>query len=735
MNLTPNQLLGVQTQGRPTLLCAGAGAGKTKVIVEKIRCILEAGVEPEAIAAVTFTKKAAAEMRDRLFAMVGLDAYRCNISNWHSFALNHILRPAQKNGHDFFKRQKYTDEIIIIDKSEAMSLLREAAKESLTKDDHGSWTDGGGLKSLNKVMSKGRAHGRSVKMHYTWQIGAWEKDKQDLDTIRQFNFNIKIWVEYERKLRSVNAVDFDNILVLAVHLLKQDSVLVSKLRNTFKFILADEHQDCNPVQGMLLKLIAGDGHCLTLVGDEKQSIYKFREADVYQLLNAYKEYENMAVINMADNFRSTTPIINLANNIARFMTEKITDGQMVPFRTDRGIKPQYRLFQSHRDEALYVANAIQTQISNGKKANEIAVLYRSKVVKEELESTLIERNMAVQVVGEQDFFDKKEVKDWVAFLRFCANTNDVMAASRALDAMDIGSKGITLRRNVLDSNISVLDYMRSQSVKGGEKSHAKREGFRSLVELSDAFYDVFTQIGSRHDLATNLGLSYADTSVEEEWRKHLNRIYGALIGTWKELFRPACEKQAKKKLESNTSAVDSKETIDSIVSKKLKNIELLTQRFFDFLDKQGHMLDAIKEIVMLLDSGETNVDAVQFMTEHASKGLEFKVVYVIGCEDESHFRGDEDESLSWHEELRLFYVAATRAEDELYISSASSRWEYNDTKIKTPLRFISMLSPDNIDVFTYNHKPLDAAATLPCKVKVNEQVNRQNSERVAGFKI
>ncbi|EHA1127434.1 ATP-dependent helicase [Vibrio navarrensis] len=737
MSLTPNQTTGVKTFGKPLLLCAGAGAGKTKVIVEKIRLILSSGTDPQSVAAITFTKKAAAEMKERLYSMIGLDAYRCVITNWHSFALNHILKPANKRNHPFFAFQRYKGELIVIDKGESVSLLRESAKDELSKEEHEFWDERGGLRSLDKVMAKGRANGRTVKEHYEWQQKIWVTEGCDKQASQQFTYNIRIWRNYERRLRNVNATDFDNILVLSVKLLQYDPNLVRLLQAQFKYVLADEHQDCNPVQGLLLKLIVGNGTGLTIVGDEKQSIYGFREADVYQLLDAHRQYPGMEIVNMADNFRSKSPIISLANNIASLMEEKITDGQMIPYRRDRGIKPQLRVFQTDRDEADHVANEIISKISSGTKASDIAVLYRGKIAKECLEKTLIEKQVPIQVVGEQDFFDKAEVKDWVAFLRFCANPNDVMAASRTVEAMDIGSRGLTLRRHVMDHGISVEDYLIEQSRKGGPKSAGKRAGFANLIELYQAFNSTFLEAGSRETFADSQGITFAES--EELWNEYLNKIYNALMGSWIELYQPAVVRAAEKKV-AKSGSDDEGNNVASIVATKKRNVELLTQRFFKFLETQGHMIDAVKEIVLLLDSGETNTDAVQFMTEHASKGLEFSVVYVIGCEDETSFRDGDNQENSWHEELRLLYVAATRPMDELYISCATSRWEFTDTKVKTPLRFLERLNPENIDIITYNGKPLSFFSKQQQAVprwSNSHQRNKSPSQedRIAGFKI
>lgn len=690
MNFTDSQLEAITSHGTPSMINAGAGSGKTRVIVEKSRRLITGGMPPERVCAITFTKKAAAEMQSRLYQQIGLDAYRAVICNWHSFAYNQILKTASSKRHPYLSTIGYTGDLIILDDGESRTILTECAKAALSPEEFETLKEAGGVKRLQNDMGLALAYCRGVKEQSEWLKNIWRSKKTDREQqVLWFN-KLEVWKLYEQRLIELNAVDYDYILVHAVNLLKSDPHFTNWLQGHFGAVLADEHQDCNPVQGMLLKLIVGNGNNLTMVGDEKQSIYAFRAADVGQLLHAKNDYANMKIVSMAQNFRSSPEIINLANGIADLMDEsqKVTDGQMATDKPHTGILPVARYFKDDRKEAEFTANEIHQLIQSGQyQAKDIAVLYRAKIIKNLVEDKFIELGVDYQVVGDRDFFDAKEVKDWIAFLRFCCNENDVMAASRCLDAANIGAKGITMRQHITNGKAkNVMDYMQKMSVAGGEKSQSKRQGFKRIIEAHGVIDDFLKECGSRDDVARLMGLDVSHEAVGDQWQAIIADLKNGMFMIWDEVFKDSYVQEA-----ANRNKKD--ETVDvlSIVAERRKNIEILTTRLFSFLEQFGHVKDCIRELTLLVDSGDNNTDSVQMMTEHASKGLEFKRVYIVGCEDEAHFKSDD---ANIHEELRLFYVAVTRAEHEVVLSCASDRFVHGFVEKRNPLRFIQALPKD-----------------------------------------
>lgn len=690
MKLTASQYEGVNTTGVPCMINAGAGSGKTRVIVEKAATFIESGLEPCRLCAITFTKKAAAEMLERLYLRIGIKAYQAVICNWHSFALNQVIKPAIKKQHPYFVKCGYTSsDLVILDETESLTLINESAKKTLSNSDYEFLKEHGGAKYVQNFMGLSLSYGRGPKSEFEHQ----SKTNPNLtfDEKALLSHCVCIWKVYYRRMIELNAIDYDHILVHAVKILTNDVGFRTWLQNQFKAVLADEHQDANPVQGLLLKLIVGQGNNLTMVGDEKQSIYAFRAADVGQLLNAQKEFGDMKIVQMGENFRSTEQVVNVANAIADLMHEdqKVTDGHMIAMANIQGDKPIARQFANDKDEAITTANEIKQAIESGElKPEEIAILYRSKVIKDPIEAQLIENGVEYRVVGDKDFFDSKEVKDWSAFLRFCANEKDVMAASRVIDAASLKTKGVTMRQKLIDKNLTVIEYCKYMTTYGTVKSQDRKLGFVSLLECHSIIKEALFECGSITDLAKINNYELSDSELRNKWGEVLSGLEEGLHQIWVELFKPKIIDNAKKKYKTQEMTAE----VISEVNKREQNVITLTKRLFAFTELHGHLHDCIKELNMLVDSGEQGASAVQLMTEHASKGLEFKRVYVIGCEEEAHFKGNEKDNV--HEELRLFYVATTRAEKDLIYSYAQRRLVHGEFKTRKPLQFLCALPVD-----------------------------------------
>jgi len=692
--LTVSQSSAVKSQGAPTLINAGAGSGKTRVIVEKAARYIENGHAPERLAAITFTKKATQEMLARLYKRVGLAAYKARVNNWHSFALNHILKPVVAKKHPYFVKLGYTEtDLVVLNESESKSILGECAKAVLSASEIELLNESGGVGRVQSFISYQLSCGKGPKASYNEKVAELQGTKKSQNEIDLLTYSILIWQAYIKRLTELNALDYDHILIHAVKLLKHDHSLRNYLQKYFLLVLADEHQDANPIQGTLLKLLVGDGNNLTLVGDDKQSIYGFRAADVGQFINAKSEYENINIIEMAENFRSSEKIVSLANAVADLMdaSQKVTNGQMIAKSGYAGDLPVARRYSTAEAEAEGTVSEIRQLISSGQcQASDIAVLYRAKTLKSSIEEELVKAGIDYRVVGDVDFFDAKEVKDWVAFLRFCANEKDVMAASRVIDAADVRSRGVTMRKNLIDKGISIKEYLSLMTTTGSHKSVDKQNGFKNLIECHETLQEILHECGSVEDLAKIRGLEASDPTIQSDWADMLISIENGLMTIWHQLYRSKYFHEAKKKFKVQAETPEVIAEVESIEN----NIKILNARLFSFTKVHGHLLDCIKQLNLLIDSGESEANAVQLMTQHASKGLEFKRVYIVGCEDESHFRSEESDNE--HEEKRLFYVGITRAEQFLTLSCACQRQVWGKTTTRTPLRFLTSLPVEKL---------------------------------------
>lgn len=689
MKLTESQNKAVMSRGFPTLINAGAGSGKTRVIVEKAARYIESGIPSERIAAITFTKKATYEMLNRLYERVGISAYKAHVNTWHSFALNQIVKPAISKNHPYFKMLGYKEnDIVVLSDSESRTLISECSKSVLSASELELLKENGGSSRVQAFIGFQLSFGRGPKAAYQEKSASLKAKQSSQDELDLLQYSVLIWQAYFKRLIELNAVDYDHILLYAVKLLRHDSQLRSWIQNYYLAILADEHQDASPIQGELLKLVAGDGKNLTIVGDDKQSIYAFRAADVEQFLNAKTEYENLNIIEMAENFRSSKRIVTLANAVAELMdsTQKVTDGQMIPESIHEGVLPVARLYKSDEDEAVGTVNEISHLIKSGKcQPSDFAILYRAKVIKDSIEEQFVKSGIEYRVVGDKDFFDAREVKDWVAFLRFSANHKDVMAASRVIDAAGIKSRGVTMRRHLIDKGISVKQYLHNMSTAGTAKSAARKHGFLNLIECHETLQEILQECGSIQDLSKLRGTGISEEELKGDWTAMLKSIEEGLMTIWQQLFKAKWIEEAKKKYKVTT---ETSEVIAEVKAKE-SNVRTLNSRLFSFTEDHGHLVDCIKQLNLLIDSGEKESNAVQLMTEHASKGLEFKHVYIVGCEDESHFRGGDTDNE--HEEKRLFYVGITRAEQNLTISCARQRTVWGSRAQRTPLRFLTQL--------------------------------------------
>ena len=419
------------TEG-PVIVIAGAGAGKTNTLIHRVAILIEKGIEPGNIMIVTFTKKAANEIKERLYGMVGEMALHINAGTFHSIIFSKILKRAT-NSEYLISENIDIDQLAIIDEKDSLKWFKESISElhpdELRAIDDNDWKPADFLGE----MSMARAVGMD---HKAYQRGILPGSKNEMFE----HLLCRVWKKYSEKCRFMNGIDFDDILVVTNNLLRAEPKLAHEFGKEFRYLHLDEYQDTNPVQMAIMDSIAKSHRNIFVVGDEKQSIYKFRGADINVILSFEKRYTEATKVTLNKNYRSNASIIALANIVAHEMPQKLSDGQLDPQSDRLAAKPSIVEFETTTQEAQTIAQAIQRDIRKGVDPEEIAVLYRQKSDKIELERELVRLNVDYQLTGDTSFYKRAEVKDMIAAIRFMARPWDNSAGLRLLDAVHVGAK-------------------------------------------------------------------------------------------------------------------------------------------------------------------------------------------------------------------------------------------------------------------------------------------------------
>ena len=601
-NLNSQQKEAVLENDSNLLIIAGAGSGKTKTITHKIAYILENNyAKPYQILALTFTNKAANEMKQRIESMVQSKVKDMYIGTFHAIALK-ILR---------FEGFNPT----IYDTKDQERLIKEI------------------LKSLNIDKKK---YPPSAILSKISKYKLNMKRYDEVPKTTPFESMVqKIYKMYEEKLQEANAVDFDNIIIKAIELLSQNEQIRNKYANRFKYIFIDEYQDTNYPQYIFIKLLYNGNNKICAVGDEDQSIYGFRGADIANIMNFNHEYENCKIVKLEKNYRSGQNILDAAN---RVISKNSFRNKKELYSEYGGGNVNILSFPTDSDEAYFVARKIE-ELSESGKLSDIAVLYRTNFQSRIIEDALMRHSIPYKIIGSKKFFDRKEVKDTIAYLKLLNNKNDDVAFLRAVEShpKGIGKKLIEkIQQSASEKKLSYFDTTHSLIKDSAltKKQKLALEGFLSI------FKDIDTQKNTSDLIDEIINVSKYKKYLEES--KEYGRIENIM-----EL------KNAAK---------------DDTLSDFLESISL-----FDYSN----------EI-------EDAKDMVNLMTIHASKGLEFNSVFVVGLEEGLFPNANLKETeLDMEEERRLFYVAITRAKENLFITYAHSRKRNNQTLSTSPSRFLS----------------------------------------------
>ena len=657
--LNKEQQQAVQHTEGPLLILAGAGSGKTKVLTVRIAHLLAQGVNPYEILAITFTNKAAKEMKSRVEGLVGDVANRIWLSTFHSFCAK-FLRFELDN---FLG---YNSNFTIYDTSDSQAVIKAALK-ALNLDDK-YYPVGAMIGAISDAKNK--------------LLFASDFRKQARDFYQEKVADV--YEYYERELRKNNALDFDDLLLVAVKLLQSNEAVLDKYSKRFRYVMIDEYQDTNHAQYLLAKLLASHWKNIAVVGDADQSIYAWRGADIQNILDFEKDYPNCTSIKLEQNYRSTKIILDAANAV-------IENNEGRPKKnlwTDKteGAKIQHFTAQSEHEEAAFIGDTIAKKHDiHGVPYGDMAILYRTNAQSRVLEEALIKRALPYTMVGGTKFYDRKEIKDVLAYLRVVYNPFDDLSLLRIINVP---------KRSIGATTVAKLqDYARANGT----------SLFMTLTQL----HLVDTIKGKTKEKLEEFGILIFTLVAEMEDKTVLDILESILDRTG-----------YLAQLEESTDPQD---------QARAENIGELLSVAKDFQDTNptGTVEDFLEQVALVndVDSFEQEESKVTLMTLHAAKGLEFPIVFLGGLEEglfpHSRTLMNPEEI---EEERRLAYVGITRAEKELYISNATTRTVFGRTSSYLPSRFIDEIPEELVDGLRAKRKvPDDIKRHVPQHMSVTSR--------------
>jgi DNA helicase-2/ATP-dependent DNA helicase PcrA len=629
--LNAQQRLAAETLNGPVLILAGAGSGKTRALTYRVANLIDSGVEPHRILAITFTNKAAREMKQRIEALVGDRAQEVWVSTFHSMCARILRRDIEKLGY----KRSFT----IYDDDDQTSVLKETIRQMNIDDKvltvrELRWKISD---AKNRLLSPDEWFAHSAKDFHSQQIH-------------------DAYVAYEQRLKSANALDFDDLLVRALELFADHPPVLESYRQRFSHVLVDEYQDTNYAQYMLVKLLTQKSRNLCVVGDDDQSIYGWRGADIRNILDFEKDYPDATVIKLEQNYRSTSNILDAANQvIAHNETRK---DKSLWTEAPAGEKIKLFCAGDEREEAAWICDRMQQLKLAGDPYGSMAILYRTNAQSRVLEEMLMRAGIPYRIYGGLRFYDRKEVKDIIAYLRCIVNPSDDVSLRRIINQP---------KRAIGESTIQELVHYAT------EKEIPLYSALMDLPEtLSARPRKCVREFG---EMMNDLALGYEDMELAE-FVTHLIERTGLRAQYEKDL-----SEEAKNRLENMDEFLGAVSEFEHAADEPtlenyLENVALITD----------------------LDAAETSPQYVTLMTVHSAKGLEFPTVFISGME-EGIFpsgRSTQDEN-KLEEERRLCYVAITRAMKHLYMSYASQRLIYNQLSYNAASRFIGEIPERLLD--------------------------------------
>ncbi|EHR95212.1 DNA helicase PcrA [Staphylococcus epidermidis] len=637
-NMNSEQSEAVRTTEGPLLIMAGAGSGKTRVLTHRIAYLLdEKDVSPYNILAITFTNKAAKEMKARVEHLVGEEAQVIWMSTFHSMCVRILRRDADRIGIE----RNFT----IIDPTDQKSVIKDV------------------LKSEN-IDSK--------RFEPRMFIGAISNLKNELKTpedaqkeANDFHSQMvaTVYKGYQRQLSRNEALDFDDLIMTTINLFERVPETLEYYQNKFQYIHVDEYQDTNKAQYTLVKLLANKFKNLCVVGDSDQSIYGWRGADIQNILSFEEDYPEAKTIFLEQNYRSTKNILNAANEVIKHNSERKPKGLWTA--NSGGDKIQYYEAMTERDEAEYVVKEIMKHQRSGKKYSEMAILYRTNAQSRVLEETFMKSNIPYTMVGGQKFYDRKEIKDLLSYLRVIANSNDDISLQRIINVpkRGIGPSSVEkIQTYALQNNISMFDALAEVDFIGLSKK---------VTQECISFYEMIQNL------------------IKEQEFLEISEIVDEVLQ--KSGYRDMLDRE--QSIESR-SRLENLDEFMSVPKDYEENTPLEEQSLINFLTDLSLVAD--------IDEVDTQ-NGVTLMTMHSAKGLEFPIVFIMGMEESlfPHIRAIKSEDdHEMEEERRICYVAITRAEELLYITNATTRMLFGRSQSNMPSRFLKEIPEDLLDSHT-----------------------------------
>lgn len=645
------------TEG-PLLITAGAGSGKTKVLTCRIAHLLELGVAPYRILAITFTNKAAKEMKERVTNLVGAQADSIWLSTFHSFCAK-LLRFEVDGFHG------YTRNFTIYDSSDQLVLVKDCLKK-LNLDDKQFTPRSvlGTISSAKNVLMDAKAFAAKASDFYEQKVA-------------------DVYAMYQEKLRENNAVDFDDLLFLAVRLLQENEEVREKYQSRFQYILVDEYQDTNHAQYALTKILAARWRNICVVGDADQSIYAWRGADIRNIIDFTRDYPDAASIKLEQNYRSTKTILHAANAV-------IDNNESRPKKTlwtenPTGNKIIHYQAQTEHDEADYIAGVIYNRHEIGHEPyGDMAILFRTNAQSRVLEEKLMRYAIPYTMVGGTKFYDRKEIKDVLAYLRLLYNPEDSLSLTRIINVPKRNIGATTMEHVAAYAEaqgISLFEALSStDEIPVTKRAKASLENFAAMI------FDLLNDIEGKDVL------SLIETVIKQTG-------YGDMLD---------------KEAEHDPQGESRKENVGEFLSVAK-----------DYMDSnpEGNLQDFLENVALVsdVDDFESSDSKVTLMTLHAAKGLEFPVVFLTGLDEGlfPHSRTLMDPA-QVEEERRLAYVGITRAERQLYVTNAVTRTMYGRISAYMPSRFLAEIPPQFIE--DYHRKsamPQSRTTAVPGKQRVS----------------
>ena len=654
--LNKEQREAVECTEGPLLVFAGAGSGKTRVLTYRLARMIEMGVPAWSILAITFTNKAAREMRERVDALCGEGAKDAWVMTFHSCCARILRRDIEKLG--------YKREFTIYDEDDKMSVIKRITAELGISDKNYP------ARSVRSVISDAKNRMLSPE--------EWLEENADARSKPYY----KIYTEYEKRLKTNNALDFDDLLVKTLELLTEHPPVLESYLNKFRYILVDEYQDTNVAQYQLVRLLAGDRKNVCVVGDDDQSIYGWRGADIRNILSFENDFPGCRVVKLEENYRSTSNILNAANKVISNNSSR--KAKSLWTESGEGDKIRVCRAMDERDEAAWVCDNISALIKQGLLPGDIAVLYRTNAQSRVIEEALVRRGIKYGVYGGLKFYDRKEIKDIVAYLKVLANPADDVSLRRIINEP---------RRGIGDSTIEALD------------EYASANG----ISMLNAVFE-----------ASNTGLGSRAVKSLEGFAELIGELCGCMLDMpMAEFTQTLLDKTGLLKQYENSQDVD-----DGVRVENIKEfISAISE--YDKHNPDDGIVGFLENVALVTDTDrlEEHTQTVTLMTLHSAKGLEFGAVFLTGLE-EGIFpisRAIMDDN-QLEEERRLMYVGITRAKQKLFISYARSRMLFNNRQANPVSRFVSEIPRTLIDDGRRAAPPTRLAPSAP-----NQRMNAPKS--------